>query len=175
MLTVLWARRRGGEPATMLEVVTDAGHQACEYWLQHRRRGLFRREFSPADNRNHDPDQRRDRTSDGPGCGVAHLATTKHSESLERPDQTEQCEHQPERERNDESPSHTGILRAIWSTSCENVDRWTTSHGPDQPFCGRQFIGGTKGAHTGWKYGGGSGPSQISLTGPSLIGTLPRR
>src|SRR5882757_2396315 len=36
MLTVLWVRRRGGEPATMLEVVTRAGHQACEYWLQHR-------------------------------------------------------------------------------------------------------------------------------------------
>jgi hypothetical protein len=87
---------------------------------------LFRREFPPADNRNHDPDQRRDRTSDGPGCGVAHLATSKHSESLESPDQTEQCEHQPECERNDESPSHTGILRAIWSASFENVDRRTT-------------------------------------------------
>jgi hypothetical protein len=47
---------------------------------------------------------------------------------------------------------------------------------PDQPFSGRQFTGGTKGAHTGWKYGGGSGPSQMSLSlvPPSLIGTLPR-
>jgi hypothetical protein len=47
---------------------------------------------------------------------------------------------------------------------------------PDQPFWGRQFIGGKKGAHTGWKYGGGSGPSQMSLSlvPPSLIGTLPR-
>ena len=88
-----------------------------------RRQALFRREFSPTNNRNHDPDQRRDRTSDGPGCGVAHLATTKHSESLERPDQTEQCEDQPDRECSDESPSHIGILRAIWSASCENVDR----------------------------------------------------
>jgi hypothetical protein len=77
--------------------------------------GLFRREFPPADNRNHDPNQRRDRTTDGPGCGVAHLATAKHSESLECPDQTEHCEDQPDRECNDESPSHIGILRAIWS------------------------------------------------------------
>jgi hypothetical protein len=84
---------------------------------------LFRREFPPADNSNHDPDQRRDRTGDGPGRGVAHLATTKHSESLERPDQTEQCEDQPDRECDDESPSHTGILPAIWSASFENVDR----------------------------------------------------
>jgi hypothetical protein len=47
---------------------------------------------------------------------------------------------------------------------------------PDQPFGGRQFTGGTKGAHTGWKYGGGSGPSQNSLSTfpPSLTGTLPR-
>jgi hypothetical protein len=97
-------------------------------WYRPRRRhrlahGLFRREFSPTNNRNHDPDQRRDRTSDGPGCGVAHLATTKHSESLECPDQTEYCDDQPDRECNDESPSHIRILRAIWSASCEHVDR----------------------------------------------------
>ena len=37
MLTVLWVDSRGGEPATTFEVVTHAGHQAREYWLQHRR------------------------------------------------------------------------------------------------------------------------------------------
>src|SRR5271156_4816268 len=37
MLTVLWVDSRGGEPATTFEVVTHVGHQAREYWLQHRR------------------------------------------------------------------------------------------------------------------------------------------
>src|ERR1700733_4282192 len=69
---------------------------------------LFRRELPPADYRNHDADQHRDRTTDGPGHGVAHRATTKHSESLERPDQTEHRDDQPDRECNDESPSHIG-------------------------------------------------------------------
>src|ERR1700744_2832280 len=133
MLTVLWVGRRGGEPAATLEVVTHAGHHAWEYSRQHRggqfegarRHPLFRREFPPTDKRNHDPDQRRDRPSDGPGRGVTHLATLKHSESLERPDQTEQCEDQPEYECSDESPSHTGILRAIWSASFGKADRKT--------------------------------------------------
>ena len=94
--------------------------------------GLFRREFSPTDNRNHDPDQRRDRTSDGPGSGVAHLATTKHSESLERPDQTEHCEDESDRECNDENPSHIGMLRAGEGGGHENARgrvRQGVSHG----------------------------------------------
>ena len=47
-----------------------------------RREALFRRDFPPTEYRNHDADQHRDRTNDGPGRGVAHRATTKHSESL---------------------------------------------------------------------------------------------
>jgi hypothetical protein len=66
-------------------------------------------ELPPTEYRNHDADQHRDRTNDGPGGGVAHRATPKHSESLERPDQTEQCDDQPDRECDDESPSHMGI------------------------------------------------------------------
>jgi hypothetical protein len=94
----------------------DGGIKTPGGWTSPRRirQTLFRRKFPPTNNRNHDPNQRRDRTTDGPGCGVAHLATTKHSESLQRPDQTEHCEDQPDRECNDESPSHIGILRAIW-------------------------------------------------------------
>src|SRR6202000_1810904 len=65
----------------------------------------------PAEYRNHDADQRGDRTNDGPGGGVAHRATAKDAESLERPDQTEQRDDYPDRERNDESPSHTRMLR----------------------------------------------------------------
>ena len=76
-----------------------------------RRRALFRREFPPTDYRNPEADQHRDRTTDGPGSGVAHRTTTKHSEPLERPDQAEYCDDRPDRECNDESPSHIGILR----------------------------------------------------------------
>src|ERR1700733_6118319 len=36
MLTVLWVRRRGGEPATMLEVVTRARHHESEDSLHYR-------------------------------------------------------------------------------------------------------------------------------------------
>src|SRR6202012_5522195 len=42
MLTVLCVGRRGGEPATTLEVVTHAGHHARECSRQHRR-GQFKR------------------------------------------------------------------------------------------------------------------------------------
>ena len=112
LLTVLWVGRRGGGLAGE----------------------LFRREFPPTHNRNDDPDQRRDRTTDGPGRGVAHLATTKHSESLERPDQTEQCEDQPDRERNDESPSHIGILPAIRSLRplphTDRISRFVAGNSP---------------------------------------------
>jgi hypothetical protein len=92
-----------------------AGTRRTSPWRRHE--ALFRREFPPTEYRNHDADQHRDRTSDGPGGGVAHRATTKHSESLERPDQTEHCDDQPDRECNDESPSHIGILRARFGHS----------------------------------------------------------
>jgi hypothetical protein len=94
------------QPAVAVPVVRLVGDRQTDFLL-------FRREFPPADNRNHDSDQRRDRTTDGPGRGVAHRATTEHSESLERPDQTEHCEDQPECECSDESRSHIRILRAI--------------------------------------------------------------
>ena len=80
-------------------------------------KGLLRREFSPTEYRNHDADQRRQRTKDGPGRGAAHLTAGKHAESLQRPDQTEQCEEHPNRECNDESPFHMQILRAEEGTS----------------------------------------------------------
>lgn len=83
---------------------------------------LAGREFPPAEHRNHNADQYRDRTDDGPGRGVAHRATTKHSESLERPDQTEQRDNQPERKCGDESPSHTGMLAPEWDVApCPTV------------------------------------------------------
>jgi hypothetical protein len=62
---------------------------------------------------------------------------------------------------------HVGVVNN------SRIKRSSPLRRPDQPFWGRQFIGGTKGAHTGWKYGGGSGPSQMFFP-PSLIGTLPR-
>ncbi|OOK71787.1 oxidoreductase molybdopterin binding domain protein [Mycobacterium kansasii] len=69
------------------------------------------RHFPPTEHRDDDADQRGYRTDDGPGRGVAHRATPKHTESLQRPDQTEQRDEQPDRECHDESPSHTGMLR----------------------------------------------------------------
>jgi hypothetical protein len=92
-----------------------AGTRWTSSWR--RREALFRREFPPTDHRNHDADQHRDRTTNGPGRGVAHLATTKNSESLERPDQTEHCDDQPDRECNNESLSHIGILFAGFGRS----------------------------------------------------------
>src|ERR1700684_2799102 len=77
----------------------------------HRWEALFRREFPPTEYRNHGADQHRDRTIDGPGRCVAHRATTKHADSLERPDQTEHCDDHPGREGNEESHSHIAMLR----------------------------------------------------------------
>src|SRR5947209_9049023 len=76
-------------------------------------RALFRRKSPPTGNRNPGTDQGRDRTGDGPGCGVAHLATAEHSESLQRPDQAEHCDDQSEHEGNDRSPSHRKIVGPI--------------------------------------------------------------
>src|SRR6185437_16398274 len=118
----IFSRRAKSVPAQSISVDDGYLHYGCRHimGLILRIAGLFRRKFPPADNRNHDPDHRRDRTTDGPGRGVAHRATAEHSESLEGPNQTEQCEDQPERECSDESRSHIGILRAMWTTcACE--------------------------------------------------------
>jgi hypothetical protein len=112
-------RSTGGIRLVPSPTAPPAGTRWTSPWRRHE--ALFRREFPPTEYRNHGADQHRDRTSDGPGRGVAHRATTKHAESLERPDQTEHCDDQSDRECNDESRSHIAMLRAGEGGGHENA------------------------------------------------------